>query len=117
MRRRTVAGPALLIAVAATAGVAMTVATARHADDGRATITTIQGAPREAIVDTEAGRAFVVTNGSGMFGISDGTTTLSPERKPLSCLYSVSRHGTPPVARRAASRYATFHANALPHAY
>jgi len=68
MQRRAVVGPVLLTAVVATAGVA----TAYHADDGRAMTTTIQGMPHETVVDTEAGRAFIVTNGSGMFGISDG---------------------------------------------
>jgi len=44
-----------------------------HAAIGTGTvITTLQGAPREVAVDAQTARAFVVTNGPGIFGISDG---------------------------------------------
>ncbi len=45
----------------------------RHAAaDISLVVTTLQGMPREVAVDAQRARAFIVTNGPGIFGISDG---------------------------------------------
>lgn len=70
MRRRAVVGLALVVTTAAMA----CVAAAHRANDGGATTATLPGLPRAVAVDARTGRAFVVTNGYGMFGISNGQT-------------------------------------------
>jgi len=66
-----------LVVLAALGGVAAM----RHAATGAGTVVTaIQGAPRAIAVDAQTGRAFVVTNSPGRFGIADGRTSVFDTR-------------------------------------